>query len=98
METTTSAAIPEPMHTTLKLTRTKKQKARMLRQEYARVLDAINFVKSDLTSALNNFDYVADPEAIDTLIYQIQTSKCRYDTLIKELESLNFQIKYLHLI
>ena len=48
----------------------------------------LDVVKTDLHTALANFDNVTDQNLIDFYIYQIQSAEVRYDHLIKEIKQL----------
>lgn len=89
-----SVAIPRPIATSQRLTRAEKRKTRVLREEYSRVLNGLNSAQNDLTVALNNFNNVYDPKAVDVWIYRIRTAQSQYDNLLCQLKVLGRQIKY----
>lgn len=89
-----SITVPNPIIKPRKLTRAEKHKTRVLREEYSRVFSGLMAAQNDLTVALNNFNNVSDPKAVDVWIHRIHSAQSQYDNMLCQLKVLSRQIKF----
>ena len=59
-----------------------------LRAERKALRADIESVKTEMTTALINFDYVSDPELVDLFVYKIKSAHMRYDHLLKKAKQM----------
>lgn len=80
--------------TSSKKRKSREQKARLsaLKSDYLSLLAELARAEQALHTALNNFDHLCEPKAVDVCIYQLQAAQSQYDNLMRRLKPLRQQM------
>lgn len=54
--------------------------------EMSKLIDVLNETKDKLDAANNRYDYLTDPDMIDSAIFEIESLTAKYRLLIKDIK------------
>ena len=86
-----SLAMPKSK-TKIRLRRAERRALNELEAEYKVIFNEFNAARSDLNTAIINYDYLSEPSAVDVCIFKIRCAQSRCDNLIKLLKNLQCRI------
>lgn len=78
------AVLPTPI---TRLLHIHKQSDLMRTQRYNALKKDLETAKSNLHTAMTNFDNVTDPKLVDMYIYQIQSAQTQYEHILNEIKN-----------
>ena len=58
------------------------------------LLSELTQTRNALAAAYSTFEYVTDPDLIDSCIYQVNSAQKRYKFLLERAREANLEIKY----
>lgn len=58
------------------------------------LLSELTQTRNALAAAYSNFEYVTDPDLIDSCIYQVNSAQKRYKFLLERAREANLEINY----
>ncbi len=70
----------------------KKNKSFMTYEEKY-LLSELEQTRNALAAAYSNFEYVTDPDLIDSCIYQVNSAQKRYKFLLERAREVNLEVK-----
>ncbi len=57
------------------------------------LLSELEQTRNALAAAYSNFEYVTDPDLIDSCIYQVNSAQKRYKFLLERAREVNLEVK-----
>ncbi len=71
-----------------KIMRTDKRAEKIRQQKINELKDNIEYTKTQMKLAIDNFNNVVEPKLIDFYIYKIQSEQTRFEQLVAEYKSV----------
>ena len=65
-----------------------------MKYEEKYLLSELTQTRNALAAAYSNFEYVTDPDLIDSCIYQVNSAQKRYKFLLERAREANLEINY----